>query len=84
MREAIKSGSADAMEDEIGDLLFVVANIARHLKIDPEKAVRRTNNKFSLRFKHLEALAAQSDAQILSLEVLEAFWQAAKKAEKDA
>ena len=84
VREAIKSGSADAMEDEIGDLLFVVANIARHLKIDPEKAVRRTNNKFSLRFKHLEALAAQSDAQILSLEVLEAFWQAAKKAEKDA
>ena len=46
VREAIKSGSADAMEDEIGDLLFVVANIARHLKIDPEKAVRRTNNKF--------------------------------------
>ena len=82
VREAIKSGSADAIEDEVGDLLFVVANIARHLKVDPEKAVRRTNNKFSLRFKHLEALAAQNDTQILSLEVLEAFWQAAKKAEK--
>ena len=84
VREAIKSGSADAMEDEVGDLLFVVANIARHLKVDPEKAVRRTNNKFISRFKHLEALAAQSDAQTLSLEELEALWQAAKKAEKDA
>ena len=84
VREAIKSGSADAIEDEIGDLLFVVANIARHLKIDPEKAVRRTNGKFISRFKHLEALAAQSDKQPLSLEELEAFWQAAKKAEKDA
>ena len=84
VREAIKGGSADAIEDEIGDLLFVVANIARHLKIDPEKAVRRTNGKFISRFKHLEALAAQSDKQTLSLEELEAFWQAAKKAEKDA
>ena len=84
VREAIKSGSADAIEDEIGDLLFVVANIARHLKIDPEKAVRRTNGKFISRFKHLEALAAQGDKQTLSLEELEAFWQAAKKAEKDA
>lgn len=82
VREAIKSGSADAMEDEIGDLLFVVANIARHLKIDPEKAVRRTNGKFISRFKHLEALAAQSDKETLTLEELEAFWQAAKKAEK--
>ena len=84
VREAIKSGSADAMEDEIGDLLFVVANIARHLKIDPEKAVRRTNGKFISRFKHLEALAAQSDKETLTLEELEAFWQAAKKAEKGA
>ena len=84
VREAIKSGSADAIEDEIGDLLFVVANIARHLKIDPEKAVRRTNGKFIFRFKHVEALAAQSDKQTLSLEELEGFWQAAKKTEKDA
>ena len=84
VREAIKSGSADAMEDEIGDLLFVVANIARHLKVDPEKAVRRTNGKFISRFKHLEALVAQSDKQSLSLEELEAFWQAAKKAERGA
>ena len=84
VREAIKNRSADAMEDEIGDLLFAVANIARHLKIDPEKAVRRTNGKFISRFKYLEAQAARSDKESLTLEELETFWQAAKKAEKRA
>ena len=84
VHEAIKSGSASAMEDEIGDLLFVVANIARHLKIDPERAVRRTNSKFISRFKQVEALSAKSGKQTLPLEELEAFWQAAKKAEKDS
>ena len=82
VHEAIKSGSASKMEDEIGDLLFVVANIARHLEIDPEQAVRRTNGKFISRFKHVEALSAKSGKQTLSLEELEAFWQAAKTAEK--
>ena len=84
VRAAITSGAKDEMEDEVGDLLFVVANIARHLKIDPEKAVRRTNGKFIARFKHVETLAAQSGKDDLTLEELEAFWQSAKKAEKDA
>ena len=84
IREAVASGSQDAMEDEVGDLLFVVANIARHLKVDPEQAVRRTNGKFMSRFKHVETLAAQSGKENLTLEELEAFWQLAKKAEKDA
>lgn len=82
IREAMASGSADAMEDELGDLLFVAANIARHLEIDPEAAVRRTNEKFISRFKYLEALAKQSDKQQLSLDDLEGFWQQAKQAEK--
>jgi MazG family protein len=84
VRAAITSGAQDAMEDEVGDLLFVVANIARHLKIDPEKAVRRTNGKFIARFKHVETLAVQSGKDDLTLEELEAFWQSAKKAKKDA
>ncbi|MDB2523584.1 nucleoside triphosphate pyrophosphohydrolase, partial [Alphaproteobacteria bacterium] len=84
VRAAITSGAKDAMEDEVGDLLFVVANIARHLNIDPEKAVRRTNGKFIARFKHVEMLAAQRGKDDLTLEELEAFWQSAKKAEKDA
>ena len=84
VRAAITSGAKDEMEDEVGDLLFVVANIARHLKIDPEKAVRRTNGKFIARFKNVETLAAQSGKDDSTLEELEAFWQSAKKAEKDA
>jgi ATP diphosphatase len=84
VRAAITSGAKDEMEDEVGDLLFVVANIARHLKIDPEKAVRRTNGKFIARFKNVEKLAAQSGKDDLTLEELEVFWQSAKKAEKDA
>jgi len=60
-----------------------VANIARHLKIDPEQAIRRTNGKFMTRFKHVEALAAQSGKDDLTLEELESFWQIAKKAEKN-
>jgi MazG family protein len=83
VREAVASGARDAMEDEVGDLLFVVANIARHLKIDPEQAIRRTNGKFMTRFKHVEALAAQSGKDDLTLEELESFWQIAKKAEKN-
>lgn len=84
VQEAIESGSADAMEDEIGDLLFVVANIARHLNIDPEKALRRTNGKFISRFKYLESVAADSKKETFTLKELEEFWQAAKKAEKKA
>ena len=82
IRAAIASGSQDDMEDELGDLLFVAANIARHLKIDPEKAVRRTNAKFIKRFKHIEERAAQSDKDTFTLDELEAFWQQAKAAEK--
>ncbi len=82
VREAIQSGDADAMEDEIGDLLFVAANIARHLKIDPEKAVRRTNEKFIRRFKHLEQLAKSSDKDKFTLEELDLFWDQAKAAER--
>ena len=61
VQEAIETGPADAMEDEIGDLLFVVANIARHLNIDPEKAVRRTNGKFISRFKYLGGVDSKKE-----------------------
>ena len=83
IRAAIASGSQDDIEDELGDLLFVAANIARHLKIDPEKAVRRTNAKFIKRFKYIEERAAQSDKDTFTLDELEAFWQQAKAAEKE-
>ena len=70
----------DRIEDEMGDLLFVMANLARHLGVDPEVALRRTNAKFTRRFRFLEAaLAAQGRTpQEATLDEMEALWQAAK------
>ena len=48
-----------ALSEEIGDLLFVVANLARHAKVDPEQALRAANTKFERRFHHIEARLAQ-------------------------
>jgi nucleoside triphosphate diphosphatase len=80
-REVLAAESQDEREDEIGDLLFVVANLARHLKVDPEAALRRTNAKFTRRFRHIEtALGARMGTA--SLEEMEALWQEAKAAEK--
>jgi ATP diphosphatase len=71
---------ADRLEDEVGDLLFAVANLARHLKVDPDQALRRTNAKFIERFSRIEdALAASGRTPAgASLDEMEALWQAAK------
>ena len=68
-------------EAEVGDLLFVVANLARHLKVDPEAALRGANAKFTRRFHFIEReLAAEGRAASgASLEEMEALWQKAKK-----
>src|SRR3546814_17503140 len=73
------------LEDEVGDLLFVVVNLARHLHVDPESALRRTNAKFERRFRAMEAaLAACGEkAEDQSLDTLEELWQAAKRAERE-
>lgn len=80
--EAMQDGDEDAIDDEFGDILFVVANLGRHLKLDPEKALRRGNAKFTRRFKSLEQQARESDATIHTLDDYEVFWQRAKAAEK--
>jgi ATP diphosphatase len=72
---------ADRVEDEIGDLLFAVANLARHLKIDPDQALRRTNAKFIERFGRIEAALAavgRTPAEA-SLDEMERLWQEAKQ-----
>lgn len=79
-------GSADPahVTEEFGDLLFVMANLARHLKIDPEEALRGANAKFTRRFQSIEAaLAAQGRRpEESTLEEMDALWDAAKVAEK--
>ena len=74
----------ERIEDEFGDVLFVVANVARHLKIDPEQALRLANNKFVRRFEVIEELlsAAGKTPQESDLEEMEGFWQIAKQREK--
>ena len=83
-REVVDAGSDPAKcQEEVGDLLFAVANLARHLKVDPEAALRTTNAKFTRRFRYIETvLAAQGRAPTdASLEEMEALWQAAKRGE---
>jgi len=74
----------DAKIDEIGDLLFAVTNLARHLKVDPEVALRRANAKFERRFASIEAAlaAAGKTPAESSLEEMDALWDAAKATER--
>ena len=58
--DAMEGGDADEIEEEFGDLLFVMANLSRHLKVDPEAALRRANEKFIRRFGHIERRLADA------------------------
>lgn len=82
--EAAASSDQDRIEDEIGDLLFAVANLARHYRIDPESALRRTNAKFERRFKAIETGLAQDQKTLedASLAEMEQLWIEAKRLEK--
>ncbi len=73
----------DKIEDELGDLLFVIANLARHLKIDPENALRRSNDKFVRRFRHIEQRLAEHGRSVedASLDEMEYFWNEIRHAE---
>lgn len=81
--EALERAGKEEQEEEIGDLLFAVVNLARHLDIDPEAAMRRANRKFERRFRAIErALAARGTSpEQSSLAEMEALWQAAKRGE---
>ncbi|GLK69480.1 nucleoside triphosphate pyrophosphohydrolase [Hansschlegelia plantiphila] len=84
--EAVASGDTDAIEDEIGDLLCAVANLARHAGVDPEAAIRRSNAKFERRFRSIErALAAEGRTPADSdLTEMDGLWNEAKAAERRA
>jgi nucleoside triphosphate diphosphatase len=85
VKEASSSGERDKIEDEIGDLLFSVTNLARHFNIDPERALRRTNAKFERRFKAIEEALQKQDRSLdeASLSEMEELWVAAKMAERE-
>lgn len=78
VKEAVSGGDPQDIESEIGDLLFSVVNLARKLNIDPEVALRATNDKFTRRFNAIEE-KAEPDLQSLTLDEMEALWQAVKK-----
>jgi tetrapyrrole methylase family protein/MazG family protein len=81
LAEARRGGDPGRVEGELGDLLFVLVNLARFLKVDPEQALRRTNRKFRERFGYVEsALKASGRAPAeASLEEMDALWNEAKR-----
>ncbi|MCX2889605.1 nucleoside triphosphate pyrophosphohydrolase [Pseudomonas sp. LB-090624] len=83
--QAMADGDADALEDEVGDLLFAAVNLARHLKQDPEHALRRANRKFERRFRFIEQALRDSGRPIedCNLDELDALWGEAKRQEKN-
>lgn len=84
LREAMESDSTDHIAEEFGDVLFALVNFGRHLGIDPENALRRTNDKFRHRFHYIETSLVHEGRSLenASLDDMEALWQAAKS--KDA
>ena len=80
LQEAVATKDKDQIEDEFGDLMFAMINYARYLKIDPEAALERTNQKFQKRFEHIEAVAKTKgkDLQKMSLEEMDTIWNEAK------
>ena len=82
--EARDTLTHDALTEEIGDLLFVMANLARHLKVDPEAALRAANQKFTRRFARIEDWLAEQDRTPADsdLEEMDALWNRAKAEDK--
>jgi nucleoside triphosphate diphosphatase len=74
---ALGSGDAQAIEEELGDLFFSVVNVSRYLKIDPEKALRKANQKFEERFHYIETHSAKPLGET-SLEEMDKLWEQAK------
>ncbi len=79
--EALAGGTQEQIEDELGDLLFSLVNIARFVKVDPEQALRRTSSKFRQRFGHVERRLEAQGKEVAGtpIEELEALWQEAKE-----
>jgi len=84
LREAVASGKAARIEDEVGDLLFVAVNVARYLGLDPEVALRRTNRKFAQRFREIELELARQGRTMkdADLREMDQLWEHSKQREE--
>ena len=80
LKEALESGNADQIENELGDLIFSVVNVARFCKCDAETALEKATKKFMARFTITEKLAEEKgiDMKTASLEILDSLWNEAK------
>jgi XTP/dITP diphosphohydrolase/tetrapyrrole methylase family protein/MazG family protein len=84
-RAHVEAGASDdEQEDEFGDVLFALVNYARRADINPENALRRTNDKFLRRFQHIERRLAESDRTVADVTLAEAdaLWEEAKEREE--
>jgi tetrapyrrole methylase family protein/MazG family protein len=82
-REALKSKNEDEIEDELGDIFFVLVNVSRFVGINPEDALRKTISKFISRFRHIEMKAAEAGLGLreMTLEEMDRLWDDAKSDE---
>ena len=80
LKQAFQSGDKDAISDELGDLLFVCVNLARHARVNAEMSLRGTNRKFQRRFDYVQQQMAAAGIVMdqRQLEQMEVFWQDAK------
>jgi MazG family protein len=83
LRRAREGSDSAEIEDELGDMLFVIVNMARFLKVDPEQALRRTNAKFRRRFGYVEAQLAGRGRKLTDshIDEMEELWQEAKQSD---
>ena len=83
LKRAVDGEGTARIEEEMGDLLFAIANLARKLGVEPESALRKANQKFSTRFQKVERRleAAERSVHDASLEEMEAVWESVKKEE---
>lgn len=84
LRKALDEGDAGEVKEEIGDLLFAVVNLSRHIGVNPEEALQGANEKFSARFRFIEESVEGKGRSFdeYSLDELETLWQSAKKAQR--
>jgi MazG family protein len=84
LREEFDTADPGRLEDELGDLLFAVVNLSRHLKIDPEVSLKKAINKFDRRFRRIEARLAEAGTtpEAAGLDEMERHWAAAKEEER--